>query len=137
MTELPIGVQRSVWAWLGLPALWSAAIAAALVVDAPLGAAHARQLASGLLGPAVAGYLGYCPLPLATYFFAALALRHPLALLLAARARASVDPAPAPSAASRALIAAYAAGSLLAGGGAAREPMCFSSQITSGTPCER
>jgi hypothetical protein len=103
------------WAF-ALPAvLWGGVVSAAVLIEKPLGVADARTLATGLLHPDAGKYLGFCPMPLVVYFFAAVVMRHPVALVFGAYARSARGDRPR---ATRALLASCAGWALLSAGGA-------------------
>jgi hypothetical protein len=76
-------------ALLVLAVFWSIPIAAGVFVNAPFGIKEPSALVTQLLGDASARYFGFSPMPLTMYFFAAMLMRHPVALLLGAQARAT------------------------------------------------
>lgn len=117
-SECAPNALRRRWWLLGFAALWSAPVCIALVVEAPLGAADARELSVGLLGAASARYLGYGPMPLLVYFFASMAARPLMAIALALYARAAVERARSVAVVARAYIEVCALWLALAWGGA-------------------
>jgi hypothetical protein len=104
--------------FVGAAVLWSVVVAMALFIHAPFGVTDTGVLTSGLMKPGNSRYLGYCPMPLAVYFFAGMLMRHPLALVLASEIRGKLEPAWNAMSLARALGRAWITWIVLAGGAA-------------------
>ena len=92
----PMSVRRSRWLPTFATVLVAALVAyaclallgsAASALDAPAPVASSRALATDLLGPRIARYVGFCPEPLIVYFVATVFARVPVFLVAGALTR--------------------------------------------------